>query len=181
MSTVVESILGRVSTPSGQKSKTMEQHRLSGTTKDARIDLRKQSEVEQVRARRHIPVQWPVMPDGMDEVEQRIWKDICTIRAEMGLLRPGDGYTIRGFIEAQRDYMRVREDFIRLGPVLEDGKSNPAYIRLPGYDTRRMKWMQELGLTITSQKKLMSIISTYGEQKVEVQVKPSDPFDDWEM
>lgn len=116
------------------------------------------------------PVGAPAMPEDMDPVAQRVWRDVVAALAGTDVLTAGDGGVLRLYCEAFARYLGAQDMLVRSGPVLTRRGGivgNPLGRVVRNEAQIAMRLQAELGLTPSSRAGLRS-------------AKPkSDPFEEY--
>lgn len=119
----------------------------------------------------------PERPEGLTKVEGALWDAIVGYKKDLGVLHASDSLTILAYIQATVDFLEVRrilyaDGFMELNPETGNVSRHPLINALVTYDTRRMKWLMELGLTPLGRMKLRALEVTLDSEL--------DPFEGYD-
>jgi P27 family predicted phage terminase small subunit len=95
----------------------------------------------------------PAMPEDMDPVAQRVWRDVVAALAGTDVLTAADGGVLRLYCEAFARYLGAQDMLVRSGPVLTGRGGivgNPLGRVVRNEAQIAMRLQAELGLTPSS-------------------------------
>lgn len=153
--------------------KSLEEHKMDGTWRNTRHgDSKAKDLVVENKGVLLTP-----KPSHFNAREGEIWDTIIAYKASMGSFQLSDLEAVVGYIDALTDYERIRkllkdDDFTMVDKEGEP-KKHPLLGALFTADSRRLKWLQELGLTPLARMKLKMM-----ELRPEEEENTFDGFDD---